>query len=693
MVQNLERFEGRLHMRLSRLSQAGIDWAYWDDAARFVASRNAAFVRENLTASSFKDSGVDLVQIWDSQGRPVIGRMQEASGEDLVPVPAELATELAALPGVMQRVPEGELVGFTRTASGLLSLSAQPISNSNGDGPVRGTMLVGVFVRGAVLEELRAHEPFGAELLPPGTVPETGTLVLARKGARVAYAVSDVQIGARIPLADLKGGEAAVVELKTRRTLRLQQMRSIRVVLVALAVSSVVLLIVVGILVDWLFLRRLLRLQTEVRGLRDEAGIQRLEATDGTPEFRRLGRDIAAMARGMREAKLQAEAASLAKGAFLATMSHEIRTPMNGVLGFTSLLKGTSLTAEQKEYVTTIEQSGEILLALINDILDLSKLESHRVELEHQPVVLQDLTNEIGVLFSPRLRAKGVRLVLDCSSGVPPAVMADALRLRQVMFNLVGNAAKFTQHGEVRVRISRLPDEKDRSGDRCRLLFEIIDTGIGLSEEQCARLFQPFTQADSSTTRQFGGTGLGLAISQRLVTAMGGAIAVESEPGRGARFFFTIEVPIVNELSTSTVEGDTVPRPAVPHYRGRILVVEDNEVNRKMMALMLEWLRCSADFAENGAGALTKATTMGQAYDLILMDVVMPEMDGLDATRAIRAHEVAAQIPRAWIVALTASAMVGDRERCFVAGMNDFLSKPFRLGELIAVLDRMPPAE
>ena len=691
MEQNRRRFESRLETRLGGLSQSGGDWAYWDDAAKFVTDRNAKFIRENLNAASFKESAIEFVMIWDSQDQPVVGRMQRWPTEEPVVVPAEMVAELASIPRVFQHAPEGELLGLTRTSLGVLMLSAQPIANSNGTGPVRGTMLVGSLLRGAELTELHAHEPFGVELAPAAEQPRPGAWQATADDGRPVLVLSETELAGRFTLPDLKTGVAATVELRAPRTLYLQQVQSIHLVLVAVGASSVVLMIVVGLLVEVLFLRRLVRLQLEVRELRDEAGIQRLEATGGTPEFRRLGQDIAAMARGWREAQLQAEAASQAKGAFLATMSHEIRTPMNGVLGFTSLLRGTALTSEQNEYVTTIEQSGEILLALINDILDLSKLELHRVELERQPVVLQDLINEIGVLFSPRLRAKGVRLAFDCAAEVPPAVLADALRLRQVMFNLVGNAAKFTQHGEVRVRISRMTDAADLTGKTCSLCFEIMDTGIGLSEEQRVRLFQPFTQADSSTTRQFGGTGLGLAISQRLVSLMGGTIGVESQSGQGARFFFSIRVPVMEEPPNATALATAVPLQTAPRYGERILVVEDNVVNRRMISMMLSRLHCDADYAENGAEAVTKAATVDQTYSLVLMDVVMPEMDGLDATRAIRAHELSRGLSPVWIVALTASALVGDRERCFSAGMNDFLSKPFRLEELIAVLDRIPP--
>lgn len=690
MIQNLRRLQGRIETRLSRISQSGVDWAYWDSAAEFVANRKSDFVETHLTTESFHDSSISVLAIWEGNDRLAVAKIYRQKEQTLEDPPNSFLAEITRIPGFFQHQPEGEVSGYVRTSRGILLLSAQPISSSSGEGPVRGTLLVGSFLDSNEIDTLQAHEPFSITLLGPSPAAISAGRTTATDGAFAAAIESEITLLGRMPIADLAGGTAAVVELRAPRTLHLQQVNATRAVVLALAAGSLVLLVVVRVLVDVLFVRRLLRLQAEVRDLRDEGGIRRLEATDGTPEFQRLGRDIAAMARGLRSAQLQAEAASRAKGAFLATMSHEIRTPMNGVLGFTSLLKGTPLTSEQNEYVTTIEQSGEILLALINDILDLSKLESGRIDLERQPVVLRDLANEIGALFSHRLKAKGVKLVLDCAADLPPAVMSDALRLRQVLFNLVGNAAKFTERGEVRVQITRPPAATGNPDGECVLHFSVADTGIGISAEHRTRLFQPFTQADSSTTRNYGGTGLGLAISQRLVQAMNGTIEVESTPGQGSRFFFSIRVPALN---ASPADHGTLELPAAsasPRYAGRILVVEDNAVNRRMIMAMLHRLGCTADEAENGHLALERVAAAPSPYTLILMDVVMPEMDGLDATRAIRVRERTGNLSPAWIVALTASAMAEDRERCHAAGMNAFLSKPIRLGELIAALESIP---
>jgi signal transduction histidine kinase/CheY-like chemotaxis protein len=688
MLQNLRRFEGRLEQRLSRLSQSGVEWAYWDDTGDYLRRPDLAFVRDNFGHESFDESHLDFLILWAPSGRAALAKGRADPPGDAADLPESFVAELGRLPGVLQRTEDGELRGVTRTSRGLVLVSALPVLNTKGEGPVRGTVLAGCFLAGEERDNLHSHEPFTLQLLPPDT-GRAGPAPAGRDGAREVVLPDDFTAVGRFPLPDLRGGTAAVVELQAPRTLRMQQMHSLGVVLWALLAGSVVLMAVAWYLIEVIFLRRLLRLQEEVKELRDEAGIRRVEEIGGGPELRGLARNIAAMARGLREAQLQAEAASRAKGAFLATMSHEIRTPLNGVIGFTSLLRGTPLSPEQREYVDTISQSGQTLLSLINDILDLSKLEAGRVELESQPVVLAELAGEISALFAPRLRELGVALEIAVDAAVPAVVLADALRLRQVLFNLVGNAAKFTPRGRVRLIIAPAAGETAPPG-RCRLRIEVSDTGIGLTPEQQQRLFQPFTQADSSTTRQFGGTGLGLAICQRLVRAMGGQIGVESAPGQGARFFFTLEVEPGDGLEAGAQASAESPAPVLLQSASRVLVAEDNEVNRTLISAMLARAGCQVETVVDGRQAVAAVTAAGPGFDLLLMDLAMPEMNGLDATRAIRAHEAATGRAPVWIVALTASVLAEDRRECRQAGMDDFVAKPIRQEDVVALLARAP---
>ncbi len=400
--------------------------------------------------------------------------------------------------------------------------------------------------------------------------------------------------------------------------------------------------------------------------------------------LRRRRAALEELADKLRLARQEAETASEAKSMFLANMSHEIRTPFHGLMGMLSLLRETGLTPRQVDYLRTATESADHLLAILNGILDMSQLESGRMTLAPAPTDLRALLRDVEALMRPQAMAKALALHLDAEPSVPERVMLDATRVKQVLFNLLSNAIKFSEHGAVVLDVRTTAGAGKDATTRPRLQFVVTDTGLGMDEQTQAQLFKRFVQGDGSRSRRHGGTGLGLEISRNLARLMGGDITVRSKAGEGSSFSFQLPLQRVQDSPAprpgTAPAGQALPRPL------QVLVAEDHPVNRQYMAALLENLGHEAHFTSNGEEAVAAASR--RRFDIVLMDLHMPVMDGVIATQAIRAlpEPRLSTVP---IVALTADAFAETRERCLVAGMNDFLTKPVSPQKLATSLRRL----
>jgi signal transduction histidine kinase/CheY-like chemotaxis protein len=385
------------------------------------------------------------------------------------------------------------------------------------------------------------------------------------------------------------------------------------------------------------------------------------------------------LVRQLKEANQAALVAVKAKSEFLANMSHEIRTPMTAMLGMTELLQMSELSEEQNEYASTIERAGNNLLQLVNDILDFSKMEAGHLSLENVPFKLDDMLDEVRELLEVKARQKGLELSVSIAPGSPLRFRGDPTRVKQVLVNLVGNAIKFTHEGYVRLSASaRLLDD---AGAVVELAVQ--DSGIGIPDDKLDQIFDAFTQADASTTRKYGGTGLGLAISRQLTRLLGGELHVESTLGSGSTFTVSLAMALAQTRSSIPAPPDVS---VLARYEGRILLVEDNPDNQSLAEELLMRMGCAVEHASNGVEALHRLEQ--QSYDLVLMDCHMPNMNGYDATREIRRREAGQGGKHVPIVALTASVLPEERERCKEVGMDDYIAKPFSKRDLQQVLDR-----
>ncbi|MFA7346692.1 MAG: ATP-binding protein [Desulfurivibrionaceae bacterium] len=573
--------------------------------------------------------------------------------DDLVDANAELQSFLATLDALL---PEASMLLVSE--AGTLLEGARPLT-------------VALPVRDKLVHEARAVDGFVTGKADNGV--RCHAIHLAKLAAVLIIFCPAAQ-------SDDRESEAAIVSL-LRNTLELALYRQEREMLVADHEQSV---------------RQINILQQQHGKLIEDNYRQYRLNQDREKEYaRKLESEIAKQTAELREANARLEEISRLKSDFLANMSHELRTPMNAIIGFSELLAETPLAEEQRDYARTITQSATSLLTLINDILDLAKIEAGKLELEHLPFELSEVIDNVVAMFKIPAREKGVVVSCKIDNRIPKRIMGDSNRLRQVLVNLAGNAMKFTEKGGVDVQVAY---EREAAG-RIVGRFSVHDSGIGIPADRVEAIFEKFTQADGSTTRKYGGTGLGLAICLQLVELMGGHLAVTSEEGKGSTFYFVIPLEEAPAEIISLQEHKDAAREKAP-AGGRILLVEDNAVNQRLAGILITREGYEVEVASDGTEALEHLRY--QTFDLVLMDVQMPNMDGMEATRKIREIEADPALRQSYvglrslkqplaIVGLTAHARKEDETACYDAGMNGFLTKPIIKAKLVTILGEMMP--
>lgn len=679
LERNCERARQAIADQADNLCAKVGDWALWDDTYEFITTRDPAYVTANLNPESLVTLDLDFMVFLDTAGRlvQIALRSEDVGGTITAAAVAEL---LATRPRLLAHDgPKSSHRGLLDLHGTLLLLASRPIHRSDLSGSARGCMIAGRIVDDEAAAKLARLTQLDLTVHPE-----------QQRDATV-ITTTDEEIAGSIALRDVFGAPVAVCRVRMQRDIHREGESALRLLLAALLICSGLALLTALAGVDTFVLRRLRALHSTMCEITRTGDLSRQVHVHGNDEIRELGESLNDLTRSLHQAQRKLIAANEARSQFLANVSHEVRTPVTAVLGFTDLLQDPTVPPAQREdFVQTIRRNAQHLLTILNDLLDTAKIESGQMTVELVPTALPELLLDSLALVQPAAAKKNLAVQVELATRVPTTIRTDPTRLRQILANLLGNAAKFTSAGSVRMVVAMHGPEV--------LCIDVVDTGIGIPPEHRPRLFQPFVQADASTSRRFGGTGLGLALSRHLARSLGGDLTLTSSGAEGSTFRLTAAtgsvdgVPTVGELRRSPGRATPpTPMPDRPLDGRRVLVVDDAADNRRLVSYVLGQAGAAVDLAENGREAVDRvhaAGANGAPYDLVVMDMQMPVLDGYGATIELRNR--GCTMP---ILALTANAMQSDLEACLGAGCTNYATKPIDRKGLVAVVGSLlvPP--